>query len=292
MYLNHFGLKEYPFRITPDTSFLFLSEGVVESLNTTTVALLSGEGFIKITGEVGSGKTLLCRKLLSSLVKRGFITAYILNPLMGPVDAYKAFADELGIRFTGAQKGFQYFIRQINQHLITLHRQGKKVVLLIDEAQTLSDQTLEAIRLMTNLETEKQKILQVVLLGQPELDERLAGQRNLRQLQQRITFSCYLPPMDAEETERYILHRLQVAGGGGRPLFSKAVCRSIFKYSRGIPRLVNILAHKALIAAFGRGDRLVRRDDVEEAAIDTDGVANPGLVSRWLRRISSFRLAA
>ena len=292
MYLNHFNLREYPFRITPDISFLFFSSGMAKSLNTAAVALMFGEGFIKITGEVGTGKTLVCRKLLAYLEKRGFVTAYLINPLMEPVDAYKAFADELGLPPFESQRGFQHFIKQISHHLLKLHQQGKKVVLLVDEAQTLSDQTLEAIRLLTNLETEKRKILQVVLLGQPELDERLKNQHNLRQLQQRITFSCHLTPLNAEEVERYILYRLQVAGSGGRNPFSKPVCRRIYKYSQGIPRLINILSHKALISAMGRADLYVCRNDVDEAAMDTDGVTNPGLVSRWLMRLSSFKQAA
>ncbi|MBF0159648.1 MAG: AAA family ATPase [Magnetococcales bacterium] len=288
MYLNHFGLNELPFKITPDTDFLFLSAGLQEAMNVVLVALSTGEVFVKITGEVGTGKTLLCRQLLATLDQMDFVTCYILNPLMGPQDAYKAFADELGLTLPDESEGFQGFIKRINEHLLMLHGQGKKVVLLIDEAQSLSDATLEAIRLMTNLETKKQKILQVVLVGQTELDVRLNSQHNLRQLQQRISFSSKVPPLSAQETERYIGHRLQVAGGQGREIIAHRACRQIFRYSRGIPRLINVLSHKALLAAFGTGDQQVSPKHVQLAAKDTDGVQ---VSQRWRPNLSLTNLS-
>ncbi|MEO5340964.1 MAG: AAA family ATPase [Magnetococcus sp. MYC-9] len=278
MYLDHFGLNSLPFQITPDTDFLFLNARMQESINVVLVALTTGEVFVKVTGEVGTGKTLLCRQLLATLDRMEFVTCYILNPLMGPLDAYKAFADELGLTPHVDAEGLQSFIKRINDHLLELHRQEKKVVLFVDEAQSLSDATLEAIRLMTNLETKKQKILQVVLLGQSELDVRLNTQHNLRQLRQRISFSTVIQPLSIQETERYIQHRLQVAGGLGRDLISRRACRRIFHYSRGIPRLTNVLSHKALLAAFGLGARQVLPSHVEMAARDTDSI---GVGKRW-----------
>ncbi len=278
MYLDHFGLHSLPFQITPDTDFLFLSTRIQESMNVVLVALTTGEVFVKVTGEVGTGKTLLCRQLLATLDKMAFVTCYILNPLMGPLDAYSALADELGLTPYAESEGLQSFIKRINGHLLTLHGEGKRVVLFVDEAQTLSDETLEAIRLMTNLETQKQKILQVVLLGQSELDVRLNTQHNLRQLRQRISFSSVIQPLNAEETERYIIHRLQVAGGQGRELITHRACQQIFRYSQGIPRLVNVLSHKALLAAFGLGDRQVWPSHVILAARDTESI---GLSAPW-----------
>ena len=284
MYLDHFGLEALPFQITPDTDFLFLGTRMQESINVVLVALTTGEVFVKVTGEVGTGKTLLCRQLLATLERMDFVTCYILNPLMGPMDAYKAFADELGLASYAESEGLQAFIKRINDHLLDLHRAGKKVVLFVDEAQTLSDATLEAIRLMTNLETQKQKILQVVLLGQSELDVRLHAQHNLRQLRQRISFSTVIRPLSLPETERYVLHRLQVAGGQGRDLITQQACRKIFRYSRGIPRLVNVLSHKALLAAYGLGAQQVLANHVHLAAKDTDSVG----FSPWLHLLQRW----
>ncbi|MBF0422066.1 MAG: AAA family ATPase [Magnetococcales bacterium] len=283
MYRSHFGLKELPFQITPDTDYLYFSRSAQETLNVAMVALSFGEGFVKITGEVGTGKTLLCRKLLTMLGERNFVTAYLLNPMMKPEDAYKAFADELGLTTFDESKGFQYFIKQITDRLIDLKSQNKNVVLFIDEAQTLADETLEAIRLMTNLETEKQKILQVVLLGQPELDHRLDHQYNLRQLRQRITFSSSLRPLDHQEVRQYLTHRLQIAGYQGGELFTAKAVKRIHWHSGGIPRLINILSHKSLMAAFGKGATSVDLPHVAAAAADTEG-ARPSGVSGIIRR--------
>jgi MSHA biogenesis protein MshM len=272
MYLDHYGLTTLPFQVTPDTEFLFLSSHMQESINVVLVALMSGEVFVKVTGEVGTGKTLLCRQLLTTLDRMEWVTCYILNPLMGPVDTYRAFADELGLPAYQEEEGLQAFVKRIQDHLLRLHGAGKRVVLFVDEAQTLSDATLEAIRLMTNLETAKQKILQVVLLGQPELDARLESQHNLRQLQQRIAFSALIRPLQMQETERYIRHRLQVAGGQGREVISRQACRKVYWYSGGVPRLINILSHKALLAAFGAGVPQVQAEHVVLAARDTESV--------------------
>ena len=251
MYLDHFGLEQQPFTITPDTEF-FLDYGYhKEALNVLEYALFSGEGFIKVTGEVGTGKTLLCRKLLNSLGD-GFVTAYIPNPFINPVALRMTLASELGIRFP-RNTGQPRLLELINARLMQLHAGGRQVVLLLDEAQALPDDSMEALRLLSNLETEKHKLLQVVLFGQPELDARLQ-QAHLRQLRQRILFSYRLRPLESAALAVYLQHRLHVAG------------------YRGIPRLINILAHKAMLSAFGRGDRCIDAIHIRKAAMDTEDI--------------------
>lgn len=267
MYLAHFGLREAPFSLTPDTGFFFNGAGFQEALNVLFVALESGEGFVKITGDPGTGKTLLCRKLLNTL-QEGYVTAYIPNPLLSPMDLYKALADELGIPFK-RDLGFQRFLGLVTRRLLELAQAGKNVVLLVDESQSLPDETLEALRLMTNLETEKHKILQVVLFGQPELDQRLE-RPECRQLKQRITFSYVLKGLNESELNSYISHRLQVAGYNGPPLLEAGAMKMLGRVGRGVPRVVNILCHKALMAAFGEGRSLVGEDQVRRAVADTD----------------------
>jgi len=276
MYLEHFGMQELPFSITPDTSYFYNSGSYQEALNVLLVALKSGEGFIKITGEVGTGKTLLCRKLLNILAPNEFVTAYIPNPCLTPAGLRMALADELGVDYARNQ-GQHRLLKLITDRLIELNAQGKRVVLLMDEAQALPDDSLEALRLLTNLETEKSKLLHVVLFGQPELDERLADP-GLRQLRQRITFSYGLRSIDRDNLGGYLAHRLLVAGYHGKPLFTHEALEQLFRASRGIPRLVNILAHKTLMAAYGRGASNILDEHVSLAVADTEGVV---LRPRW-----------
>lgn len=291
MYLEHFGFKEPPFSLTPDTHFWFDNPSHQEALNVLTMALRSGEGFVKVTGEVGLGKTMLCRKLLNSLGE-GFTTAYIPNPHLSPASMRVAFAEELGLE-VGGTKTQEQLLRTIAHRLLELARAGQRVVLCLDEAQELPDQTLEAVRLLTNLETEKFKLLQVVLFGQPELERRLA-QPHLRQLRQRITFSYELKTLSRDATERYVNHRLRVAGYRGAPLFAPAALDAIYKAADGTPRLVNILCHKALLAAFGPGANQVVRVHARAAIEDT--VHADGSVRRgWARAAgyaTSFALLA
>ncbi len=279
MYLGHYGLRELPFTLTPDTSYYFELASHREALNVLLVALRAGEGFLKLTGEVGTGKTLLCRKLLDAL-EREAETAYIPNPFLNPNALRLAVAEELGLRFP-RNLGQHRLLKLITARLVELHRAGRRVVLLIDEAQALPDESMEAVRLLTNLETEKAKLLQVVLLGQPELDARLA-RPGLRQLRQRITFSHRLRPMDEAECAAYLSHRLTVAGYQGPPLFEPRAVRLLHRSSRGIPRLVNILAHKALLVGFGRGDRRIGPAHVRRAVADTEDAQPP---RPWWRRI-------
>ncbi|MCF6209149.1 MAG: AAA family ATPase [Gammaproteobacteria bacterium] len=291
MYLEHFGLREMPFSLTPDTEFFYRYGAWQEAFEVLMVALRGGEGFIKISGEVGTGKTLLCRKSLASLDEDEFVTAWLPNPCLTPAALRMALADELGIRYPRNQ-GQHRLLTLINETLIEINASGRRVVVLLDEAQALPDDTLEALRLLTNLETEKRKLLQVVLFGQPELDERLA-QPGLRQLRQRIGFSHRLRAIDHKGLPGYLNHRLRVAGYHGTALFSAEAQAALFKASRGIPRLINILAHKSLMAAFGRGLSVVNRDCVVLACADTEGVvtAPRGLLAR-LRSRRGAALAA
>jgi len=269
MYLEHFGFEKSPFTITPDTSF-FLDHGSHrEAMNVLLLALQSGEGFIKVTGEVGTGKTLLCRRLLNTL-DENFVTAYIPNPCLSPVALRMALAEELHITFA-RNTGQHRLLQQITQRLIDLRADGKRVVLLLDEAQSIPDESMEALRLLTNLETEKDKLLQVVLFGQPELDQRLQ-QVHLRQLRQRILFSYILQPLDRDTLEVYLNHRLLIAGYRGTPLFTPGALKRLHRNSRGIPRLANILCHKALLSAYGRGDRAITAQHIRHASDDTEDV--------------------
>lgn len=274
MYLQHFGLTEFPFGITPDTSFAFSAHSHQEALNTLLVALQCGEGFLKITGEVGTGKTLLCRRLLQSLGDKA-VTAYLPNPNLEPQTLLLALAEEL--RLDGAADLDQYhLLRKINLALLGHARGNRRVVLCIDEAQAMPLPTLEALRLVSNLETEKRKLLQIVLFGQPELDDKLANQ-SVRQLLQRITFHHRLSGLDRDEVVLYLQHRMRVAGYRGEPMFSAGAVRALRRASRGTPRLINILAHKSLLAAFGEGRQMVKHRHVRGAAKDTEGAGSAGL---------------
>ncbi len=266
MYLEHFGLNELPFNITPDTSFFFSSRRYQEALNTLLIAARTGEGFIKITGEVGTGKTLLCRKFMSSLGEE-FKIAYIPNPDLEPRALLLALADELGVKVR-ANSGQHLVMKSLNQALVDYAAQGRQVLVCLDEAQAMPVETMEALRLLTNLETEKRKLLQVVIFGQPELDEKLSHP-SIRQLKQRITFDYQLGALSSDEMHFYLNHRLVVAGYQGGRMFSGRALRIMNRKTRGIPRLVNILAHKSLISAYGKGQKMVSAGDVIAASQDT-----------------------
>lgn len=268
MYAAHFGLRELPFGITPDTSFFFGSPRSQEALNTLLVAARSGEGFIKITGEVGTGKTLLCRKFMVTLGE-GFVTAYIPNPYLEPRALMLALADELEIALERDVDQHR-LLKAINHRLLELAGQGLQVVLCLDEAQAIPVESLEALRLLTNLETEKRKLLQIVLFGQPELNRKLELEQ-IRQLAQRITFHYHLGPLSRDDLDYYVAHRLRVAGFGGARLFSRAAIRRLYASSGGVPRLVNILAHKSMMLAYGQGRQQVGGAHVKTAATDTVG---------------------
>lgn len=273
MYLKHFGLTEFPFSITPDTSFVYSAQEHQQALNTLLVALQCGEGFLKVTGEVGSGKTLLCRRLLQTLAGKA-VTAYLPNPNLEPQTLLMALAEELRL---GDSSGLDQFhlLKKLNLALLDHARQGRRVVLCIDEAQAMPFETLEALRLVSNMETEKRKLLQIVLFGQPELDVRLQDP-SVRQLLQRITFHHRLQGLARQEARNYLQHRMHVAGFRGELNFSPSAVRALHRASRGTPRLLNILAHKALLSAFGEGVQLVKRPHVCGAVRDTEGAGSPG----------------
>jgi len=269
MYLKHFHFREYPFSLTPDPEFFFGQTDHLDALNVLQVALRSGQSFVKVTGEIGLGKTLLCRTLLREL-DREFLTAYIPNPQLSRSGLTRAMAHELDIAVPPACTDEQV-MQLIQTRLINIARRGKRVVLILDEAQQLPEEALEAVRLLSNLETEKFKLLQIVLVGQPELDRRL-NRRSMRQFKQRIVYSCRVTPLDRVATASYIAHRLQTAGCKSGALLTPAAVDTVFAASRGVPRLINIICHKALMAAFGRGEASVNVTHVRRAIADTESV--------------------
>ena len=274
-YAAHFGLRELPFAITPDTSYFFACRASQEALNTLLVAVSNGEGFLKVTGEVGTGKTLLCRKFLALLDER-WVSAYVPNPSFEPRSLMLALAEELEL---GAEAGVDqhHLLRAITRELLNQARAGRRVVLCMDEAQSMPLETLEALRLLTNLETEKRKLLQVVLFGQPELDRRLE-QESIRQLRQRIMFEQRLSGLAEDETGAYVAHRLAVAGYDGPRLLHPAALRELHRASRGVPRLVNILMHKSMLLAYGEASRSVEKRHLRGAIADTPAATPP---RRW-----------
>ncbi|WP_039913494.1 ExeA family protein [Cellvibrio mixtus] len=278
MYRQHFGLNEHPFSLTPDTQFYFNSQSHREVLSTLLLALRHSEGFIKIVGEVGTGKTLLSRKLLASLGEN-FITAYIPNPYLTPDELKWFLAEEIGIAYSPEIPSYQ-LLKEINLRLVELAQQKRQVVLIVDEAQAMPRETIEALRLLTNLETEKSKLLQVVLFGQPELDE-LLDRPDLRQLKQRIVFAEYLQTIPKSSLGDYLSYRLSSAGYRGALLFSPTAIGLLYKASAGVPRLINVIAHKALLAAYGQGAERVNRQHMMRAIMDT---AESRSLGRWLAR--------
>lgn len=282
MYLAHFGLNELPFGLTPDTAFAFSTRAHQEALNTLHIAADSGEGFIKITGEVGTGKTLLCRRFLATL-PGDHVSCYLPNPQHTPRTLLLALAEELGETLPAASTEFT-LLKRINDTLLRLAAQDRRVVVCVDEAQALKQASLETLRLLSNLETEKRKLMQVVLFGQPELDDKLA-MPNLRQLRQRISFHYRLGTLSRDELRLYLDHRLRVAGYRGSDVFTRGAVAVLHRASGGTPRLVNILAHKSLLAVFGAGAARVEARHVRDAARDTDGSPRSGFGwMRWLFR--------
>lgn len=288
MYESHFGLDRPPFTLTPNTDFFVGLATHQEALNTLMLSVDNGEGFIKITGEVGTGKTLLCRTFLNRLDESGALSAYLPNPYVGPSTLLLGIADELGIA-RAARLNQHSLLKALTASLTEAHRAGRRVVLCLDEAQALPLETLEALRLVTNLETEQQKLVQVVLFGQPELDVRL-GAPGIRQLRQRISFSDTLRPLKRAEVEHYVTSRLAIAGYRGAALFSARAITRIARASGGIPRLVNILANKAMLVAYGEGATAVGERHVRQAVHDTESIGRP--LSRLRTRVAAWVLRA
>lgn len=282
MYLDHFHFSERPFALTPDTDYFYNNTACQEAMNVILVALDNGEGIIKITGEVGTGKTMLCRKLLNDLPD-DYVSVYLPNPLMESQQLYHAVASDLGVA-TQQSNSVAALLDQLNVRLIKLSASGRRVVVCVDEAQSMPTETLEALRLLTNVETEKRKLVQIVLFGQPELDSQLA-RNELRQLCQRISFAYRLRPLDYADFCAYLHHRLTMAGYHGAPLFSRVAQKRLFRASGGIPRLVNILAHKALLCAYGKGRYNVNGRCVAAAIADTEGLC---MSTHWRLALAVF----
>lgn len=250
MYRSHFGLGELPFSLTPDPSFVFRSSAYQAALNTVVLAIDQGEGFVKVTGEVGTGKTMLGRELLALLEPRA-CTAYIPHPELDPKQMARAMASEIGVG-SASRLGSVRLHEALQARLLSLASQGTPVVLLVDEAHALPTETLEYLRLVSNLETVKRKLMHLVLLGQPELDQRLATPQ-LRALASRIAFCERLHAMDRSTTAQYVAHRLRAAGWKAPLPFSRPALWKLHRASGGVPRRVNRIAHKALMLAFGDG---------------------------------------
>ena len=264
MYEQYYGLSEKPFSLTPDTEFFYQSFTHQEALNVLLVAIKAGDGFIKLTGEVGTGKTMLCRKLLDALDKQ-YNTVYIPNPYMSCNALLNAVLAEMGIE---QKLDGENYLACINEYLIDSARQGKVTVIILDEAQSLPEESLEAIRLLSNLETEKKKLVQIVLFGQPELDTMLA-KSSIRQLQQRIMHAYQLKPLNQSSIRSYIQHRVRSAGYIGPELFDQGARKFLFKISQGVPRVINVLCNKAMMLSYASGDFHVQKKHIEAAVLDS-----------------------
>jgi len=287
MYLEFYGLKEAPFSITPDPRYVFLSERHRDALAHLLYGVGKGGsgGFVQLTGEVGTGKTTLCRLLLEQLPENTRV-ALVLNPKVSPIELLETICDELHLDTTGKKGSLKGLVDALNAFLLDAYAQGLRVVLIVDEAQNLSTDSLEQVRLLTNLETPTQKLLQIILLGQPELRDKL-DDPELRQLAQRITARYHLTPLDRGETEAYVRHRLAVAGAVRMP-FSRLGLRALYARSGGIPRLVNVIGDRALMAGYAREQASIGERLVDRAADET----LPGTARYWLHRYGRWAAAA
>lgn len=253
MYKSFFGFNERPFKLVPDPTFYFLGTSHEEALAHLSFAIQQGEGFILIVGEVGTGKTTLCRKFLENL-EETVETAYIFNPTLDPLDLLKNINEELGV--PADEKSHRLLINRLNAYLLEQRRQGRRVVLLIDEAQSLSFEVLEQLRLLSNLETTRSKLIQIILVGQPELNN-LLGSYKLRQLGQRVSVSYQLTPLSMPEMNQYINYRTSIASGKATYLFTSGALKEIYHFSKGFPRRINIACDRALLTAFTRDKKRV-----------------------------------
>ncbi len=287
MYTGFFGLHEKPFAITPDPRYLFLSERHAEALAHLLYGITEAGGFIQLTGEVGTGKTTVVRSLLGQIPKEAHV-ALILNPRVTPAEFLLTICEELGLPVLYAERGsVKELVDTLNRHLLEAHARGERVVVIVDEAQNLSPDVLEQVRLLTNLETPTQKLLQIILIGQPELRE-LLKRVELRQLAQRITGRYHLAPLSRAETAGYIRHRLGVAGATSDP-FTPGAASEVHRLSRGIPRVINVLCDRALLGAYSQGERRVTASLVRQA---TGEVYGRPVIPLWGRWIAAGSIAA
>jgi len=268
MYLDFYGLKENPFNGTSDPSFLYLSRPHKEALSHLLYGINAKKGFLEITGEVGAGKTTLCKALLNQLGDDAK-TAFILNPNLSELQLLEMIVEDFGIRPERRSK--VSLLRQLNRFLLEELRKRSTVVLILDEAQDLKNSTLEAVRLLSNLETDKEKLFQIVLVGQPELRDKLKSP-SLLQVSQRIGVRFHISPLQAEETEKYVYHRLKIAGSDSDIYFTKEALDKIFEFSKGIPRLINLLCDKALLLGFVLGVKNIDGEIVDKSIFEIEGV--------------------
>ncbi len=278
MYTEFFGLREKPFSITPDPRYLFMSERHGEALAHLVYGVTESGGFIQLTGEVGTGKTTLVRTLLLNRMPNNADVAVVLNPQLSVLEFLATICEELHIDVTHNRGSIKAQTDALNRHLLDAHSEGRRTILIVDEAQNLSPAVLEQVRLLTNLETAKQKLLQIILIGQPELRELLA-RNDLRQLAQRITGRYHLEPLTRDETAQYIEHRLKVAGALGE-VFDSGAKKSVFSLSQGVPRLINVICDRALLGAYSEESRRVNRRLVRRAAAEVSGELERPV---WLR---------
>lgn len=267
MYYDYYGFKEPPFNITPDPKYLFFSEQHREALNYLLYGIRERKGFIQLTGEVGAGKTTICRAFFNEL-DHDTITGLILNPMLSETQLLRAILRELEVPGERHDRLSNYEL--LNDFLLEKLEEKRDVVLVLDEAQDLSHAMLEMVRLLSNLETDNRKLVQIVLMGQPELREKLNNPA-LRQLRQRITVRYHLDPLDEDETRRYIEHRMTIAGGRGVPWFDKGAIRRIYRYSGGIPRMINAITDKSLLAGYVRHKDHITAGMVRDAEKEMEG---------------------
>ena len=280
MYTSFFGLNEKPFSITPDPRYLFMSERHGEALAHLVYGVTESGGFIQLTGEVGTGKTTLVRSLLLNRMPAHAEVAVVLNPQLSALEFLQSICEELHIEVPAAQRGsIKALIDVLNQHLLAAHAEGRRTILIVDEAQNLAPDVLEEVRLLTNLETSKQKLLQIILIGQPELRDVLA-RTDLRQLAQRITGRYHLEPLSRDETAQYVEHRLKVAGALGE-VFDAGAKRELYRLTGGVPRLINVICDRALLGAYSSESRRVNRRLVRRAADEVTGETRPVSWTRW-----------
>ena len=281
MYLDYFNLKEQPFSITPDPRFLYMSARHREALAHLLYGLGEGGGFVQLTGEVGTGKTTICRCLLEQVPENVDI-AIVMNPKVTAKELLATVCEELGVNHPGDGASIKTLVDILNRYLLDAHARGRRTVLIIDEAQNLSTDVLEQVRLLTNLETPTQKLLQIILIGQPELRE-LLSRENMRQLAQRITARYHLEPISGEEADAYIRHRLQICGSS-RNLFSRRAVERIHRLSGGIPRLINVLCDRSLLGTYVEGKDMVDQKIVSKASHEVlaESAGDSGQRRAWL----------
>ncbi|MEQ8954027.1 MAG: AAA family ATPase [Gammaproteobacteria bacterium] len=280
MYLKQFGLAQYPFSLTPNTHYFLKLASHQQAFTEILTALQGQAGYSKVTGEVGTGKTMLCRKLLNSLehYPDKFVTAYIPHPILSEEGVMRAVAEELALDHS-AKSSYRELLQLISAQLVTIGKNCKRLVLLIDEAQAMPEETLDALHLLTEVQSGKRRPLHVVLFGQPELDELLAQSR-LERVRDNLGCSFVLPAMDRDDVEAYLQHRLVKAGYSGPHMFTADAIDKLYEASKGVPRLVNVLSHKALMVAYGKGAATIEEAFVTAAIDDTESMQKPGRLKR------------